>query len=125
MMRRPPSTARRPHGPPSTTSATGAVSDSAASSAVAGVGWPWRLALVVAIGPTRRASARTKRWSGQRMPTVCAEPPSSTRRADSLRLRTRVSGPGQWSIIHAATGRVTGAASPAAWFTSATSTASG
>ena len=30
-----------------------------------------------------------------------------------------MSGPGQWSIIHAATGRVTGAASPAAWFTSA------
>lgn len=48
---------RPAQGPPSSTRATAAPNSSATASAVSGVGWPCRLALVAARGPTIRQSS--------------------------------------------------------------------
>jgi acetyl-CoA C-acetyltransferase len=96
-----------PAGPPSTTSPTGPARAAAASRAVVGVGSPCRLALVVAIGPTRAARARTKSESGQRRPTVASDPPRASHAASTERGRTSVSAPGQSRSIHRATSAVT------------------
>ena len=70
-----PRTARRRARPPPChrTSAT--------SSAVAGVGPPWRLALVVGERPDRGAQRARHRWSGQRTPTVASSSPRSAARS--------------------------------------------
>src|SRR5690606_31668487 len=54
---------------PATARSTPSPRAATASSAVTATGWPWRLALVVATGPTRRATACTSGWSGTRSPT--------------------------------------------------------
>ena len=77
--------------PPSRTTATGPASAAAAAWAVVGVGSPWRFALVVASGPSRRASSRTRAWSGQRTPMVNRSPPSSSPRSSGRRAAPRTS----------------------------------
>src|SRR5581483_5129736 len=78
--------------PPSTTSPVWPTA-AAAAAAVGGVRAPWRLALVVASGPTARHRSRTSAWSGQRRPTVVPSPPISASHPGAL-ATTTVSGPG-------------------------------
>ena len=80
--------------PASSTTGTASPKAAATSAAVVSDSSPWRLALVVASGPTARHRARGTAWAGHRNPIVSSSSPRSAPsfgRAGS----TTVSGPGQ------------------------------
>ena len=86
--------------------------------AVAGVGSPWRLALVAASGPTRAATARTRSWSGTRSADRCSPARRGGARRPAAEGSTSVSGPGQQRCgDRGDRGPTAGSASASAWST--------